>query len=68
MAIDQPKRTAEGPLLTGQLRTRSDDALQRSAAVCAASLKLRTASEHLREHARMLRARELGAGSVNGSR
>ena len=70
MAIDQPERAADGRLLTGQLRHQSDDAPEASAAAFAAGLKLRTASQHLRKHSRVLReyARELRASSVNGSR
>jgi hypothetical protein len=69
MALDQPERTADGRLLTGQLHTRYDAALELSAAVCAAGLELRTASRQLREHSRFLReySRELRARSVNGS-
>lgn len=69
MAIDQSERAADGRLLTGQLRKQSDDALETSAAACAAGLELRTASQHLRENSRVLReySRELRARSVNGS-
>ena len=70
MAIDQPERAADGRLLTGQLRKQADDALEASAAACAAGLELRTASRHLREHSGVLReySRELRARSVDGSR